>query len=57
MVLAALGTFVILKVLSLFMSLRVSPETEEEGLDIHQHGEEAYSDEIPGEVSFARSAD
>jgi Amt family ammonium transporter len=55
--LAGVGTFVILKVLSLFMSLRVSPEVEEEGLDIHEHGEEAYSDEIPGEIAFARSTD
>lgn len=52
---AAIGTFVILKVLSLFMDLRVSVEVEDEGLDIHQHGEEAYGENITGEISFARS--
>ncbi|MCX5780095.1 MAG: ammonium transporter [Firmicutes bacterium] len=36
-------TFIILKVLSLFGSLRVSEEDEEIGLDISQHGEDAYS--------------
>ncbi len=37
-----LGTAVILLVLGRFMPLRVLPEQEERGLDIHQHGEEAY---------------
>jgi len=35
----AVMTFVILKVIGLFVGLRVSPETETEGLDIVQHGE------------------
>lgn len=54
---AAIGTFVILKVLSLFMDLRVSPEVEDDGLDIHEHGEGAYGEEIPGEIAFAKSSD
>ncbi|MFM7676268.1 MAG: ammonium transporter [Synechococcus sp.] len=37
-----LGTAVILLVLGRFMPLRVSAEQEERGLDINQHGEEAY---------------
>ncbi|MEB3262971.1 MAG: ammonium transporter [Synechococcus sp.] len=37
-----IGTAVILLVLGRFMPLRVLPEQEERGLDIHQHGEEAY---------------
>ncbi len=41
-VLAAVGTFVILKVLDAVMGLRVSHEDEIEGLDISQHGEEGY---------------
>ena len=37
-------TFIILKVISLFTKLRVSDEYEEEGLDICEHGEDAYPD-------------
>jgi len=39
---ASAVTFLILKVLSLFAPLRVSEEDEETGLDISQHGEDAY---------------
>jgi Amt family ammonium transporter len=53
-IVAGVGTFVILKVLSLFMDLRVSEITEEEGLDIHEHGEEAYGESLAGELSFAQ---
>ena len=41
---AAIGTFIILKVIGLVFELRVSPEEEEAGLDITQHGEDAYRD-------------
>ncbi len=37
-------TFIILKVISVFTKLRVSEKEEEEGLDISQHGEDAYPD-------------
>ncbi len=37
-------TFVILKAISLFVKLRVSESDEEEGLDVSQHGEDAYPD-------------
>jgi Amt family ammonium transporter len=40
---AASATFIILKVISVFTALRVSEEDEETGLDISQHGEDAYS--------------
>lgn len=40
---AAAVTFIILKVISIFTSLRVSDEDEETGLDISQHGEDAYN--------------
>jgi ammonium transporter, Amt family len=43
---AAIGTFVILKLLALFMPLRVSQSTEEQGLDVPEHGEEAYGQEL-----------
>ena len=41
-ILAAVGTFIILKVLDATMGLRVSREAEIEGLDVSQHGEEGY---------------
>jgi ammonium transporter, Amt family len=37
-------TFVILKVISVFTKLRVSEKDEDEGLDVTQHGEDAYPD-------------
>jgi Amt family ammonium transporter len=40
--LAIVGTFIIIKVISLFTSLRVTEQEEEEGLDISLHGEDAY---------------
>jgi Amt family ammonium transporter len=42
--LAALATFVILKVVDRVIGLRVSPEEEDSGLDLTQHGERAYND-------------
>ena len=38
-----IATYVILKVMSLFSSVRVSAEAEEEGLDVHEHNEQGYS--------------
>ncbi len=43
-VLAAAGTFVILKLVSALGDLRVTPEEEGSGLDQTQHGESAYND-------------
>lgn len=40
---AALGTFIILKVISFFTPLKVSEETESLGLDYVLHGENAYN--------------
>jgi Amt family ammonium transporter len=39
---AAIGTWAILSLLKLFMPLRVDDPVEQEGLDIHLHGEGAY---------------
>jgi Amt family ammonium transporter len=36
-------TWVLLKVLAATVGLRVSPEEENEGLDLVDHGERAYS--------------
>ncbi len=41
-VLAALATFIILKVLDAVMGLRVTEQDEVQGLDLTQHGEEGY---------------
>lgn len=41
---AVVGTFIILKVINVFTKLRATDEEQEVGLDITQHGEDAYSD-------------
>jgi ammonium transporter, Amt family len=43
MLYAGLATFVILKVLGLVTALRAEPRTEGVGMDVSQHGEEAYT--------------
>ena len=40
--LAAVGTFVILKVCDVVIGVRVDHDAEEQGLDLSQHGEEGY---------------
>jgi ammonium transporter, Amt family len=40
--LAAVGTFVILKICDVLIGVRVDHEAEREGLDLSQHGEEGY---------------
>lgn len=50
---AAIGTFIIIKVLSLVMDLRVKPEAEYQGLDINEHGEEGYGEEFAAGLSLA----
>jgi Amt family ammonium transporter len=42
-VIAAIGTYLILKILDLTIGLRVTPEEEIMGLDLSQHGEEGYN--------------
>lgn len=41
--LAVMGTFVILKVCDMLIGVRVDRDTESEGLDLTQHGEEGYA--------------
>ena len=54
-------TFVILKVLGLVMTLRTDQKSEGLGLDVTQHGEEAYSTGegsilvLPDEIALAPS--
>lgn len=55
-VLAAVGTFVILKVVgALCGGLRAKPDAELQGLDINEHGEEAYGEEMASGLSFTSS--
>jgi ammonium transporter, Amt family len=42
-VLAIVGTLIILRICDAFLKVRVSPEQEQEGLDISMHGEEGYT--------------
>jgi Amt family ammonium transporter len=41
-VFAFAGSYLLLRLVDLFSPLRVSPKEEDEGLDLSQHGEEAY---------------
>ncbi|MEG4576441.1 ammonium transporter [Microcoleus sp. N3A4] len=54
-VFAAVGTFVILKILAQFMELRVPSSAEDQGLDIGLHGEEAYGEDFAGGFSSFES--
>src|ERR1051326_7361567 len=42
-VLASVGTIIILKICDMITGIRVSPEHEQEGLDLSLHGEEGYN--------------
>ncbi len=50
---AAVATLIILKIVDALVGLRVSEEEEENGLDLTQHGESAYSGFPHGSVSYA----
>lgn len=47
---AVAATFIILKVVGVFVKLRATADEEETGLDLSMHGEEAYPDFITGFV-------
>jgi ammonium transporter, Amt family len=51
-VLAAVGSFILLKIVDAVVGLRVSESDEYEGLDLSQHGESGYhlEEEFPGTV-------
>ena len=52
-VIAGVGTFAILKLLAMFMPLRAKEEAEYEGLDINEHGEEGYGEDIAPGLSYS----
>jgi Amt family ammonium transporter len=45
-VIAAAGTWIILKIIDATVGLRVKEIAEDQGLDIHEHGEQAYNSEF-----------
>ncbi len=47
-VIAAAGTFIIFKIIQAIMPWRLTTEAEIQGVDISEHGEEAYGEEFPG---------
>ena len=51
---AGVGTFIILKILDATVGLRIKPEAEVQGMDIHEHGEEGYGREFAGGISLTR---
>jgi Amt family ammonium transporter len=56
MIFAPVMTFIILKVLGIFGSLRVSEEEEVEGLDLTQHSENAYALGSGGSITLESRA-
>ena len=54
-VIAGVGTFVILKVLqAVFGTLRVEADAEYQGVDVNEHGEEGYGEELGAGFTMSR---
>ncbi len=54
-VIAGVGTFVLLKILSaVFGGLRVDPDAEYQGVDVNEHGEEGYGEELGSGFTVSR---
>lgn len=49
---AAAGTWIIIKILNATVGLRPKPDAELQGMDINEHGEEAYNEEFGERVSM-----
>jgi Amt family ammonium transporter len=52
-IIAAVGTWVILKFIDATIGLRVKEETENQGLDINEHGEEGYNSEFGDRINIS----
>jgi Amt family ammonium transporter len=50
-IIAAVGTWIILKIIAATIGLRVPDQTEDQGLDINEHGEEGYNSEFADRIS------
>ncbi|MDD1418240.1 ammonium transporter [Dolichospermum sp. ST_sed1] len=49
-IIAAVGTWIILKIIAATVGLRVPDQTEDQGLDINEHGEEGYNSEFADRI-------
>jgi Amt family ammonium transporter len=50
-IIAGVGTWIILKIIAATVGLRVPEQTEDQGLDINEHGEEGYNTEYADRIS------
>ena len=50
-IIAAVGTWIIIKIIAATVGLRVPDQTEDQGLDINEHGEEGYNSEFADRIS------
>lgn len=50
-IIAGVGTWIILKIIAATVGLRVPDQTENQGLDINEHGEEGYNSEFADRIS------
>lgn len=54
-VIAVIGTYAILKILqAVFGTLRVDPDAEFQGVDVNEHGEEGYGEELAAGFTMTR---
>jgi Amt family ammonium transporter len=53
-VVAAVGTWIILKIIAATVGLRVKEEAEYQGLDINEHGEEGYNSEFSDGINITK---
>ncbi len=51
-IIAAVGTWIILKILDATVGLRVREEAEFQGVDINEHGEEGYNEEFSDRITM-----
>jgi Amt family ammonium transporter len=52
-IIAAAGTWIILKIIDATVGLRVKEEAEYQGLDINEHGEEGYNSEYSDRINIS----
>lgn len=52
---AGVGTFVLLKLIDVTIGLRVNPEAEYQGIDVNEHGEEGYGEELAAGFTISRA--